>query len=281
MKIIRDPVKLQKISIETAKKNKSIGLVATMGALHAGHVSLIKKSAKQNDITIVSVYVNPIQFGPGEDYKRYPKPVKEDIKKCKENGVDYLFLPTNEVLYKNNFVSYVNVEKLSSIMCALSRPQHFRGVTTIVSKLFNITLADRAYFGLKDYQQYVIIKKMAEDLNFKTKVIGCPIVRQKSGLALSSRNTYLSEKAAEDASGISKILQNAKKMFSLSKNISEVVKYAEKALEQIPESRVEYVQARDADTLDPAKDSTKKILLAVAVRIQNVRLIDNIVFKGE
>lgn len=281
MKIIRDPVKLQKISIETAKKNKSIGLVATMGALHAGHVSLIKKSVKQNDITIVSVYVNPIQFGPNEDYKRYPKPVKEDIKKCKETGADYLFLPTNEVLYKNNFASYVNVEKLSSIMCALSRPQHFRGVTTIVSKLFNITLADRAYFGLKDYQQYVIIKKMAEDLNFKTKVIGCPIVRQKSGLALSSRNTYLSEKAAQDASGIFKILQNAKKMFRLSKNIYGVVKYAENALEQIPESRVEYVQARDGDTLDPAKDSSKKILLAVAVRIQNVRLIDNIVFKGE
>jgi pantoate--beta-alanine ligase len=276
MKIIKNPLQIQKISIELMKKNKSIGLVPTMGALHLGHISLIKKSVSQNDITVVSIYVNPIQFGPNEDYKRYPRPIKDDIEICKKNGVDYLFLPTNETLYDNDFSTYVTVDKLSNMMCGVTRPIHFRGVATIVSKLFNMVLPDRAYFGLKDYQQYTVIKQMVKDLNFKIKVIGCPIVREKNGLAMSSRNTYLSQEAKENASNIHKILVNAKKSFNSGKNIFSVIKEAGILLSKIENSEVDYIEARDSNTLQPVQTTSKKVVIAVAVKVQNIRLIDNI-----
>ncbi|MDD2524194.1 MAG: pantoate--beta-alanine ligase [Endomicrobiaceae bacterium] len=276
MKIIKNPLQIQKISIELMKKNKSMGLVPTMGALHLGHISLIKKSVSQNDITVVSIYVNPIQFGPNEDYKRYPRPIKDDIEICKKNGVDYLFLPTNETLYDNDFSTYVTVDKLSNMMCGVTRPIHFRGVATIVSKLFNMILPDRAYFGLKDYQQYTVIKQMVKDLNFKIKVIGCPIVREKNGLAMSSRNTYLSQEAKENASNIHKILVNAKKSFNSGKNIFSVIKEAGILLSKIENSEVDYIEARDSNTLQPVQTTSKKVVIAVAVKVQNIRLIDNI-----
>ena len=276
MKIIKNPLQIQKISIELMKKNKSIGLVPTMGALHLGHISLIKKSVSQNNITVVSIYVNPIQFGPNEDYKRYPRPIKDDIEICKKNGVDYLFLPTNETLYDNDFSTYVTVDKLSNMMCGVTRPIHFRGVATIVSKLFNMILPDRAYFGLKDYQQYTVIKQMVKDLNFKIKVIGCPIVREKNGLAMSSRNTYLSQEAKENASNIHKILVNAKKSFNSGKNIFSVIKEAGILLSKIENSEVDYIEARDSNTLQPVQTTSKKVVIAVAVKVQNIRLIDNI-----
>lgn len=276
MKIIKNPLQIQKISMELIRKNKSIGFVPTMGALHSGHVSLIKKSVSQNDITVVSVYVNPIQFGPNEDYKRYPRPVNDDIQICKKNGVDYLFLPSNEALYDKDFSTYVAVDKLSGIMCGVTRPVHFRGVATVVSKLFNIVMPDRAYFGLKDYQQYVIIKRMVKDLNFRTKVIGCPIIREKSGLAMSSRNTYLSPEAKEQAVNIHKILVNAKKSFNSGKNIDAVIKETAKLLSAIENSEIDYIEARDSNTLQPAVKTTKNVVIAAAVKISNIRLIDNI-----
>ncbi|MEA5001656.1 MAG: pantoate--beta-alanine ligase [Endomicrobiaceae bacterium] len=276
MKIIKNPLQIQKISMELIRKNKSIGFVPTMGALHSGHVSLIKKSVSQNDITVVSVYVNPIQFGPNEDYKRYPRPVNDDIEICKKNGVDYLFLPSNETLYDKDFSTYVAVDKLSGIMCGVTRPVHFRGVATVVSKLFNIVMPDRAYFGLKDYQQYVIIKRMVKDLNFRTKVIGCPIIREKSGLAMSSRNTYLSPEAKEQAVNIHKILVNAKKNFNSGKNIDAVIKETAKLLSAIENSEIDYIEARDSNTLQPAVKTTKNVVIAAAVKISNIRLIDNI-----
>lgn len=276
MKIIKNPLQIQKISMELIRKNKSIGFVPTMGALHSGHVSLIKKSVSQNDITVVSVYVNPIQFGPNEDYKRYPRPVNDDIEICKKNGVDYLFLPSNETLYDKDFSTYVAVDKLSGIMCGVTRPVHFRGVATVVSKLFNMVMPDRAYFGLKDYQQYVIIKRMVKDLNFRTKVIGCPIIREKSGLAMSSRNTYLSPEAKEQAVNIHKILVNAKKSFNSGKNIDAVIKETAKLLSAIENSEIDYIEARDSNTLQPAVKTTKNVVIAAAVKISNIRLIDNI-----
>ncbi len=277
MKIIKSPQELQKICLSLVRKNKSIGLVPTMGALHAGHISLIKKSVSQNDITVVSVYVNPIQFGPNEDYNKYPRPIENDIKICKENKVDFLFLPTNETLYGKKFLTYVATEELSKIMCGVTRPVHFRGVTTVVSKLLNISLADRAYFGLKDYQQYIIIKKMVEDLNIRTKIIGCPIVREKTGIALSSRNTYLTQEAKAEADGIYKALCNAKKDFSDGKTLAVVKKNLEKNILKIKNSKIDYVELRTADTLESASRSDKKVLAAVAVKVGNVRLIDNIV----
>ena len=228
MKIIRKPEELQKAIEVLKKKGKTVGLVPTMGALHCGHISLMKKSVSQNDITVVSVYVNPIQFGPNEDYEKYPRPVEHDIKVCKDNKVDFLFLPTNQTLYNDNFSTYIYNNKLAKIMCGVTRPIHFQGVCTVVSKLFNIAMPTRAYFGLKDYQQYVIVKQMAKDLNFNIKVIGCPIVREKSGLAMSSRNTYLSEKAKQDACGIYKSLSLAKKQFCEGKKLKDKKEYRKK-----------------------------------------------------
>jgi len=250
-----------------------------MGALHSGHISLMKKSVSQNDITVVSVYVNPIQFGPNEDYEKYPRPVEHDIKVCKDNKVDFLFLPTNQTLYNDNFSTYIYNNKLAKIMCGVTRPIHFQGVCTVVSKLFNIAMPTRAYFGLKDYQQYIIVKQMAKDLNFNIKVTGCPIVREKSGLAMSSRNTYLSEKAKQDACGIYKSLCLAKKQFSDGKKLKDIKKNIEKNILAIPESKIDYVELRNSENLNEVTDKDKSIVIAVAVKVGNVRLIDNIVCK--
>ena len=279
MKIIKKPEELQKIVEGLKKRGKTIGLVPTMGALHSGHISLIKKSVSQNNITVVSVYVNPIQFGPNEDYEKYPRPIEKDIKVCKENKVDFLFLPTNKTLYNDNFSTYIYNNKLSKIMCGVTRPIHFQGVCTVVSKLFNITMPTKAYFGLKDYQQYVIVKQMAKDLNFNIKVIGCPIVREKNGLAMSSRNTYLSPTSKQNACGIYKSLCLAKKQFSEGKKLKDIKKNIEKNISAIPESKIDYVEIRNFENLDLATEKDKSIVIAVAVKVSNVRLIDNIVCK--
>ena len=279
MKIIRKPQELQKAIEGLKKKGKTVGLVPTMGALHCGHISLMKKSVSQNDITVVSVYVNPIQFGPNEDYEKYPRPVEKDIKVCKDNKVDFLFLPTNQTLYNDNFSTYIYNNKLAKIMCGVTRPIHFQGVCTVVSKLFNIAMPTRAYFGLKDYQQYIIVKQMAKDLNFNIKVIGCPIIREKSGLAMSSRNTYLSEQAKQDACGIYKSLSLAKKQFSEGKKLKDIKKNIEKNILSIPNSKIDYVELRNSENLNEVTDKDKSIVIAVAVKVGNVRLIDNIVCK--
>ena len=279
MKILKKPEELQKIIEGLKKKGKTVGFVPTMGALHAGHISLMKKSVSQNDVTVVSVYVNPIQFGPNEDYEKYPRPVERDIKVCKDNKVDFLFLPTNQTLYNDNFSTYIYNNKLAKIMCGVTRPIHFQGVCTVVSKLFNIAMPTRAYFGLKDYQQYVIVKQMAKDLNFNIKVIGCPIVREKSGLAMSSRNTYLSEKEKADACGIYKSLCLAKKQFSTGKKIKDIKKDIEKNILSIPKSKIDYVELRNSENLNEVTDKDNTIVIAVAVKVGNVRLIDNIVCK--
>ena len=279
MKIIRKPEELQKAIEKLKKKGKTIGLVPTMGALHCGHMSLMKKSVSQNDITVVSIYVNPIQFGPNEDYEKYPRPIEKDIKACKENKVDFLFLPTNKTLYGDSFSTYIYNNKLAKIMCGVTRPIHFQGVCTVVAKLFNIVLPTRAYFGLKDYQQYIIVKQMVKDLNFNIKVVGCPIIREKSGLAMSSRNTYLSEQSKQDACGIYKSLYLAKKQFSEGKKLKDIKKNIEKNILNIPESKIDYVELRNSESLALATDKDKSIVIAVAVKVAKVRLIDNIVCK--
>lgn len=277
MKIITKPLQMQKISEALIKKGKSIGFVPTMGALHEGHASLIRKSVKSNDVTVVSIFVNPIQFGPKEDFSKYPRPVIKDKNICKKNKVDFLFLPSADILYGQNYSTYVEVEQYSDFMCGASRPGHFKGVTTVVSKLLNIIMPDNAYFGLKDYQQYIIIKKMTQDLNIKTKIVGCPIVREANGLAMSSRNVYLSQEYKEKASNISKILSNAKKDFVLNKGIKLIINNIKKSLSKIETAVIDYVEIRNSNTLEPATQKTNEIVIAVAVKIQNVRLIDNIV----
>lgn len=279
MKIIIKPFQMQKIAAALSKKGKSIGFVPTMGALHDGHISLIKKSVSKNDITVVSVFVNPIQFGPKEDFSKYPRPAIKDQNICKKNKVDFLFMPKADDLYGADYSTYVEVENYSKFMCGVSRPGHFKGVATVVLKLFNIVMADNAYFGLKDYQHYVIIKKMTHDLNIKTKINGCPIIREKNGLALSSRNAYLSAEYKEKASNIFKILSNAKKEFDCGEDINNIVKKIKKSLNAIESAQIDYVEIRDASTLDAAVQTTRSAVIAVAVRIQNVRLIDNIICK--
>ena len=277
MKVINEPEELQKIMEELKKAGKNVGLVPTMGALHFGHVSLIKKSVLQNDITVVSVYVNPIQFGPNEDYEKYPRQIEKDIKVCQDNKVDFLFLPTNETLYNKNFSTYIYNNNVSKIMCGITRPTHFQGVCTIVAKLFNIVMPQRAYFGLKDYQQYIIIKQMVEDLNFNIEIVGCPIVREDSGIAMSSRNTYLSKEEKVQATGIYKSLCLAKQLFCEGKKIENIKQVVEEKILKIPKSKIDYIEIRNSQNLQEVTDLDKNIVIAVAVKIGNVRLIDNMV----
>jgi pantoate--beta-alanine ligase len=277
MKIINNPEELRK-NIEILKKEgKTVGLVPTMGALHYGHISLMKQSVLQNDITVVSVYVNPIQFGPNEDYERYPRPIEKDIQVCQDNKVDFLFMPTNETLYNKNFSTYIYNNNISKIMCGVTRPTHFQGVCTVVAKLFNIAMPQRAYFGLKDYQQYTIIRQMVEDLNFNIEIVGCPIVREESGLAMSSRNTYLSQEEKVQATGIYKSLCLAKQLFAEGKSIKDIKSAVEENILKIPNGKIDYIELRNSQNLREVTDSDKNIVIAVAVKVGNVRLIDNMV----
>ncbi|MDR1434061.1 pantoate--beta-alanine ligase [Candidatus Endomicrobiellum devescovinae] len=274
MKVIRDALQLQKIAFKHLKEGDEIGLVPTMGAFHNGHVSLIEKSVKNDDITIVSIFVNPIQFGPDEDYLKYPRPVKKDLEICKKNHVDYVFMPSVNDMFPKAHKTFVEVKTLQDIMCGAFRPIHFRGVATVVSKLFNISCADRAYFGMKDFQQLKIIEKMTKDLNFRTKIVPCPIVREKSGLALSSRNSYLSDEEKSLSLNISKILKEVAKEFK-NKSLTAVKKKAVNKLKKIPNSKIDYAEIVSAKDLSPADKNTKKAVFAVAVWIGKTRLIDN------
>jgi pantoate--beta-alanine ligase len=276
MKVIKKASQMQKIAFKHLMDGDEIGLVPTMGALHSGHVSLIEKSVKKDDITIVSIFVNPVQFGPNEDYLKYPRPVKKDLQICKINHVDYVFMPSVNDMFPSEHKTFVEVKTLQDIMCGAFRTIHFRGVATVVSKLFNISYADRAYFGMKDFQQLKIIEKMAKDSNFRTKVVPCPIVREKSGLALSSRNSYLSLQEKNLSLSISKTLKEASLEFK-NKPFNIVKKNALNKLKKISCGKIDYAEIVDLKDLSMADKNTKKVVLAVAVWIGKTRLIDNIV----
>jgi pantoate--beta-alanine ligase len=275
MRVIKNALQMQKIAFKHLKDGDEIGLVPTMGALHNGHISLIEKSVKNDDITIVSIFVNPIQFSPGEDYLNYPRFTKKDLKICKENHVDYVFMPSVHDMFPEDHKTFVEVKTLQDIMCGAFRPVHFRGVATVVSKLFNISYADRAYFGMKDFQQLKIIEKMSKDLNFRTKVIPCHIVREKSGLAISSRNAYLSDNEKVLSLNIPKTLKEAAKDFK-KKPLNAVRKIILDKLKKIPNSKIDYVESISTKDLSPATNSTKNVVFAVAIWIGKTRLIDNI-----
>ncbi len=278
MRIIQKPEQVQSIIKKLKQQKKIIGFVPTMGALHQGHISLIRRARKENDIVAVSIFVNPAQFGPNEDLKKYPRPFKKDVNICKSEGVALIFAPSLKEMYPANYLTYIAVEKLSDIMCGKFRSGHFRGVATVVAKLFNIVQPDRAYFGAKDFQQSVIVKKMVTDLNFPVKIILLPIVREKDGLALSSRNVYLSCEERKKALSLSRSLQTAKNLIKY-KNI----RAAEKIISEMRKiilpnaDKIDYIDIRDAETLDEVKYIKKKVVIAVAVFIGKTRLIDNIV----
>jgi pantoate--beta-alanine ligase len=276
MRIIRNLKEMNFVSENAIRKKKGIGFVPTMGALHEGHTSLIRKARQENDFVVASVFVNPMQFGKGEDYKRYPRNIKTDKAKAEKAGCDILFYPDAGRLYPENFSTYVQVKGLSDIMCGASRPGHFKSVATICLKLFNIVMCRRAYFGQKDYQQAIIIKKMAKDLNINVNIRVLPVVREPSGLAMSSRNSYLKPEEYKKAAMIYKSLKESRDLVKTGEKHSvKIISALSKAL-KCNGMNIDYISVVDPETLENIKQIKKKALIALAVRIGRTRLIDNI-----
>lgn len=263
---------------EWRKNGESVGLVPTMGYLHEGHQSLIKKSVEQNDKTVVSVFVNPMQFAPTEDLESYPRDLNADAKLCTETGADLIFNPEPEEMYKNGFCSFVDMIGPTAELCGKSRPIHFRGVCTVVSKLFNIVQPDRAYFGQKDAQQLAVIKRMVLDLNVPIEIIGCPIIREADGLAKSSRNTYLNDEERKAALILSKTIFMGKKLVEDGlTDARELVRLMKENIETEPLAKIDYVEAVDFNDISIKDEISDNTLVAMAVYIGKTRLIDNFI----
>jgi pantoate--beta-alanine ligase len=270
IKIIRSPKAMQKISQKLLGQGKTIGLVPTMGALHKGHISLIEMSAKNNDITIASIFVNPVQFVANEDFAKYPRRLQLDAVLCKSAGAAIVFAPAPQDMYPVPLQTYVRNTELESMYCGKYRPGHFAGVLTVVAKLFNIALPTRAYFGEKDFQQLHLIRKMAYDLNFPVKIIGAKTIREKSGLAMSSRNEYMTEKERNAAGSIYAGMQETKRMRDISK-IKQVIR---KKIEDAG-GKVQYIEVADKKDLMPAK-TVKGAVILLACFFGKTRLIDHL-----
>lgn len=251
-----------------------------MGYLHDGHISLVKEAKKRNDIVVVSIFVNPAQFGPKEDLKKYPRDLKRDLKLLSKCNVDAVFYPSANEMYPDGYKTDIEVKGLSDKLCGASRPGHFRGVTTVVAKLFNIVMPDTAYFGEKDFQQLVIIRKMVKDLNMGVKIISMPTIREKDGLAMSSRNSYLSKEEREKALVIYRSLKLAKALVRSGVTDSSRIRSAMlKMMRTAGISRVDYISICDPETLEEKKKINGKTLIAAAVHIGKTRLIDNVVLR--
>lgn len=277
MELIRIPKIMREITKNLRLKNKSIGLVPTMGALHEGHISLIKRAKEENEITVVSIFINPIQFSKGEDYDKYPRKVEKDKEILRSLEIDYLFLPDENSLYPDGYSTYVNVEGLGDKLCGRFRPGHFRGVATVVCKLFNIVRPNRAYFGQKDYQQTLIIKRMVEDLNFDIEVVVCPTIRESDGLAMSSRNLYLNDEQRKAATIIYRSLKEGERLLKEGLKPSQVTLEIKKILQnESLVTEIQYAGVFDPFSLDELKEGQKECLIAVAIKIGETRLIDNI-----
>jgi len=276
MQIVKQPKILQKKVLNLKRKKNIIGFVATMGYLHEGHLSLIRRARKECDIVVVSIFVNPLQFGPKEDLKKYPRDSKRDISLCK-NLADIIFFPKAKDMYPENFLSNVEVSNLSNILCGDSRPGHFRGVTTVVNKLFNVVLPDKAYFGQKDAQQAAIIKKMVDDLNMPISIKVLPIIREFDGLAMSSRNRYLSDKERTDSLVLYKSLKLARGLIRKGVRDSKIIIYKMKRLiTKVKSAKIDYISINDAKNLVSLKKIKGEIFILLAVFIGKTRLIDNI-----
>jgi pantoate--beta-alanine ligase len=249
-----------------------------MGALHDGHLSLVKRAKMENDVTVVSIFLNPLQFGPAEDLEKYPRDIDEDIKKLREEDIDMLFLPDNNLVYPKSFSTSIEVGPISERLCGKFRPGHFSGVATVVAKLFNIISPTRAYFGQKDFQQTVIINKMTKDLNFDTDNIVCPTIRELDGLAMSSRNVYLDMKQRSTACVLYQCLNNAAESVKTGMTSGEKIRemMRQTLLSEPLISQIDYASAYDPETLEEVDDIKGDVLFAVAVRMGNTRLIDNI-----
>lgn len=271
---VRDQVKQWKA------EGLSVGFVPTMGYLHEGHESLILKAAEENHRVVVSIFVNPIQFGPKEDLSTYPRDLQRDSELCNRAGADIIFHPENEEMYHNDFCTFVDMDGLTKELCGKSRPTHFRGVCTVVNKLFNIVAPHRAYFGQKDAQQLAVIKRMVRDLDIDVEVVGCPIVREEDGLAKSSRNTYLSKEERKAAVVLNKALGAAKESIKDGlRNSDEVISLISGIISKEPLAKIDYVEIVDSLTVEKVNTIEKSVLVAIAVFIGKTRLIDNFTFE--
>lgn len=280
MKIVTTIQEAKEQIREWKDQGLSVGLVPSMGYLHEGHASLMKAAVSQMDKVAVSVFVNPTQFGPNEDYDSYPRDLDHDIAICEEQGVDLIFHPSVEEMYGKNYNTYVTMETLGDELCGKSRPIHFRGVCTVVTKLFNILTPDKAFFGQKDAQQLAIIKRMVKDLNMNLEIVGCPIIREEDGLAKSSRNTYLSPEERQAALILSKTIFMGQKMVEEGERDVKTLLDAMKAnIETEPLARIDYVEVVDGETMQKVDRIEESVLVAMAVYIGNTRLIDNFMYE--
>ena len=276
MQIVSTVEEVRKQVKKWREEGLSVGLVPTMGYLHEGHKSLIDKAVEQNDRVVVSVFVNPIQFGPNEDLATYPRDLERDAALCENAGANLIFHPEPENMYESDFCSFIDMDGLTKGLCGKTRPTHFRGVCTVVGKLFNIVEPDRAYFGQKDAQQLAVIRRMVRDLNFNLEVIGCPIIREDDGLAKSSRNTYLSKeerKAAVILHGEELVKAGEKSAATVKQAITEII-------ESEPLAKIDYVEIVNFDNIETIETIDGSILAAVAVYIGKTRLIDNFIYES-
>lgn len=278
MKIVSTVEQVREEVKKWRQQGLTVGLVPTMGYLHEGHKSLIDKAVAQNDKVVVSVFVNPIQFGPTEDLATYPRDLERDAALCEDAGAALIFHPEKEDMYFDDFCTYIDMDGLTKGLCGKTRPIHFRGVCTVVGKLFNIVHPDRAYFGQKDAQQLAVIRRMVRDLNFDIEIVGCPIVREADGLAMSSRNTYLNEEERKAALVLSQVVRLGEELVEAGEKNAAVIK--EKMIAHIeaePLAKIDYVEIVDAQSLEPVSEIQGEILAAMAVYIGKTRLIDNFI----
>ncbi|QDU11809.1 pantoate--beta-alanine ligase [Gimesia aquarii] len=276
IKTVQEIPELRTLIQSQRKQDASIGFVPTMGALHAGHVSLIEAAREECDFVVVSIFVNPTQFGPNEDFDSYPRLLAQDLEKCQTAGADLVWVPTTDIMYPPHFSTYVEVKTLSEILEGATRTNHFQGVTTIVTKLLLSCLPDKAFFGAKDYQQQAIIRQMCLDLNIPVEIKTCPTVRDADGLALSSRNTYLSETERESALSLSHALNLAKEKIQAGEtNLSHIKTEMQRLLTTTPLVKLDYATIVDAQTLEEIETPHPKMVALVAAFVGTTRLIDN------
>ena len=278
MKVVKTVKEVREIVSAWRKEGLTVGLVPTMGYLHEGHQSLIIKSAEQNDRTVVSVFVNPIQFGPNEDLEAYPRDLDRDIQKVEEAGGDLIFNPEPAEMYPGHFTSFIDTTETTELLCGAVRPVHFRGVCTVVGKLFNIVCPDRAYFGQKDAQQLATIRRFVRDLNFPLEIVACPIVREADGLAKSSRNTYLNAEERQAALILSKSLKKGQEAIAAGERDAQtVIAVITESLKSEPLARIDYVEVVDFENIQRTPTIEGEVLVAIAVYIGKTRLIDNFI----
>jgi len=280
MKVITSIDQMRKTAKRLKSQGKTIGFVPTMGFLHQGHLSLVRESLSRADSTVVSIFVNPAQFGPGEDLKDYPRDLRKDSELLKKQGVDYLFVPESDEMYPEGYKTYVEVHDLQEKLCGLSRPTHFRGVCTVVLKLFNIVKPDISFFGQKDAQQAIIINRMVRDLNLDVKVMVLPTVREKDGIALSSRNIYLNQEQRKAALVLSKSLKEAEALVKKGKrDVAVILNRMREIIGREPLARIDYVEIVDMKELNPIARVEKQALACLAIFVGKARLIDNTILR--